>query len=60
MARYLKLEYINIGRDIVNQIREIVTKAVVAKGKIIADGNPKELVPVMEENSLALKQFDGE
>ena len=34
--------------------------AVVAKGKIIADGNPKELVPVMEENSLALKQFDGE
>ena len=33
MARYLKLEYINIGRDIVNQIREIVTKAVVAKGK---------------------------
>ena len=33
---------------------------VVAKGAIVADGYPKELVPVMEENSLGLKQFDGE
>ena len=42
-------------------VRDFATRmAVVAKGKIIADGNPKELVPVMEENSLALKQFDGE
>lgn len=42
-------------------VRDFATRmAVVAKGKIIADGNPKELVPVMEENSLELKQFDGE
>ena len=33
---------------------------VVAKGSIVADGYPKDLVPIMEENSLGLKQFDGE
>lgn len=33
---------------------------VVAKGSIVADGYPKDLVPIMEENSLGLKQFDGD
>lgn len=30
---------------------------VVSKGTIVADGFPKELVPIMEKNSLAMQQF---